>query len=96
MGTDTSLLQIVYTSTLTVPALEREHSLKTISDASQRNNPGRGVTGAFADWAMRVGALDASAPDADRIRIILDAYGRTFKFELREYVEIAHRQLGLV
>ena len=54
MGTDTSLLQIVYTSTLTVPALEREHSLKTISDASQRNNPGRGVTGAMLVVGMRV------------------------------------------
>jgi len=50
---------------------------------------------AFPDWVMRVGAVDASAPDADKIRIILDAYRHTFRFDLKDYVDIAHRQLGI-
>ena len=50
---------------------------------------------AFPDWVMRVGAVEANAPDADKIRIILDAYRHTFRFELKDYVDIAHRQLGI-
>ena len=50
---------------------------------------------AFPEWSMCVGAVDADSPGAEEVRIILDAYGRAYHFDIQEYVDIARRQLGI-
>ena len=133
--------QLVYISTLTGPASDREQVLADIADVSERNNPARGITGALfvsdatvvqvlegprhnvhsllktiiedsrhenvrivhegtcdkaglQDWAMAVRDVGLAGETAMHLNVMVDAYEKSFKFEVNDFIEVIHTYLG--